>query len=675
MGTIKTLLSILLFCFSITASSQSIADIIIERKIERILENNDQSIDDTKLRIQLLYLYKNPENLNKGEFQLLREVRLLNAYQISILTEYLNLMGKIESVKELYFLDGFSKKEVDELLNFITLKDISTKNFNRTTKHKIYTGFIKPIQSSKGFKEPKVFAGTNEKMVCRYHFNKNNQYSLNIIGEKDIGEPFFSKSKNIGNSKPPLLFDYISGNFEYKPQRLLKKILLGDYQLQFGQGLCMWSNYALNKSLYINDLIKYAGGIKANTSANENRFFRGIACTFKIKSLNISFFYSNKYRDANLITDTTFSSLQNTGLHRTTNELTDKHSLKEKIRGGNIQFNHGNLKLGATYYRQEFDKHFILNDQLSQKFNFTGKINKCFGLDFRTIINKFELFGEISCSGNKSKAFISGFNYYASSLLKIHFHYRNYSKSFQNFYSGSIGENSGNKNEKAVFTAVELQFHPYWSMSAYTDFFKFPWLKYGINFPSQGNEQSVQLNFNYSESFTAYVRYKREQKLSNQTNRASWFNYPTIKITQSFRIHFDYIINSYISMQSRLEWKKYEHDKQIHNGFLFLNEINLNSLNHKWKSSLRWAVFSTDNYESRIYTYEKDLKHTFSIPAFYGTGSRVYFILQYKPSKRIKLKLKYAQTGYSDRNKIGSGLNMIDGNLSSEIKAELQINL
>ena len=56
---------------------------------------------------------------------------------------------------------------------------------------------------------------------------------------------------------------------------------------------------------------------------------------------------------------------------------------------------------------------------------------------------------------------------------------------------------------------------------------------------------------------------------------------------------------------------------------------------------LRYAVFRTDDYDSRIYTWENDLLYTFSIPALYGSGSRFYIMAAWKITGRAELRFKY----------------------------------
>ena len=89
--------------------------------------------------------------------------------------------------------------------------------------------------------------------------------------------------------------------------------------------------------------------------------------------------------------------------------------------------------------------------------------------------------------------------------------------------------------------------------------------------------------------------------------------------------------------------------------------------------NMRFAVFDTDSYNSRIYAYENDILHAFSIPAYYSKGTRTYFNIKYSAGKHVDIWLRYSQTYYSNLDVISSGLNQINGNTKSEIKAQVRI--
>jgi hypothetical protein len=62
----------------------------------------------------------------------------------------------------------------------------------------------------------------------------------------------------------------------------------------------------------------------------------------------------------------------------------------------------------------------------------------------------------------------------------------------------------------------------------------------------------------------------------------------------------------------------------------------------------------------------------FSIPPLYNNGFRYYVLLKYDISENISVWLRFAQTQFSNAQTIGSGLDEIQGNSRSEIKAQVR---
>ena len=58
----------------------------------------------------------------------------------------------------------------------------------------------------------------------------------------------------------------------------------------------------------------------------------------------------------------------------------------------------------------------------------------------------------------------------------------------------------------------------------------------------------------------------------------------------------------------------------------------------------RYCLFKTNDWDSRIYTYENDLLYSFSIPALFGEGSRSYLMVKWEFCKFAELRLKYGIT-------------------------------
>ena len=90
--------------------------------------------------------------------------------------------------------------------------------------------------------------------------------------EKDAGENLLSRN-NGGR------MDYFSWHVYVKPERLVETIVVGDYQVQFGQGLVAWQGLSLGKSSEVQQFFRRGAGIRPYSSSGESGFNRGLAFT------------------------------------------------------------------------------------------------------------------------------------------------------------------------------------------------------------------------------------------------------------------------------------------------------------------------------------------------------------------------------------------------------------
>ncbi len=94
-------------------------------------------------------------------------------------------------------------------------------------------------------------------------------------------------------------------------------------------------------------------------------------------------------------------------------------------------------------------------------------------------------------------------------------------------------------------------------------------------------------------------------------------------------------------------------------GWMLLQDISFKR--EKWKLTARMALVDTETFDNRIYAYEHNALGTFAIPAFSGRGSRQYLLVQYRIHPKLTAYLRIAQTRYSDREVISSGMQEING--------------
>jgi len=110
-------------------------------------------------------------------------------------------------------------------------------------------------------------------------------------------------------------------------------------------------------------------------------------------------------------------------------------------------------------------------------------------------------------------------------------------------------------------------------------------------------------------------------------------------------------------------------------GILFTQDISFKPKSFPVDLTLRYALFDTDSYDTRIYTYENNALYVFSIPAYYYQGSRAYILARYSFLKSMDLWIRYGFFLYNNRSSIGSGPQLIEGNKRSDLTVQLRISL
>ena len=664
---------------------------LVEAAIEMIAENaEDEEIDYTTLFDDLIFLLNRPINLNNCTKNDLSSLVLLNEIQINNLLAHIEDNGKLITIYELQAIDGFDLNTINNILPFVKVnRDFEALNVNlkevlKNGKHELFLRSQLILEEQKGFSpidsadlaaNPNSrYLGSKPKFYTRYRFKYGRNISIGFTGEKDAGEEFFNGSQEQG-------YDYVSAHAFAKDLGVVKRLAIGDYQVQLGQGLTMWSGLAFGKSAQVMNIKKTAQVIKPYTSVDENLFMRGAAATIAIKKLEFTGFYSKKKIDANIsVADTSsqevieVTSFQQTGFHATPGELEDKNAIDEAVWGGNIAYKSRKFSTSVSVARAVYSANLNRNLQEYSQFDFSSDENYNYGLDYSYVFKNVNLFGEVSRSQNGGMAYINGVIVSLDPRLSVSVFHRHYDRNFQNLFSNAIGESSRNVNENGLYVGATSKINRRWTLSAYYDVFQFPWLRYRTDAPSIGSEWLAQLNYRPSRKVEMYLRARRELKDENATGITEGINYLVDRRRTYIRYHTSFSLNDAVKLKSRVEVSEYVLGENApEKGFLVYQDVSYKMTALPLALSFRFAMFETDTYNARMYVYETDVLYAFSIPAYYYRGTRMYIMARVKLLKRMDIWLRYAQTYYDDRSVISSGLPEIQGNTKSEVKAQLRI--
>ena len=170
------------------------------------------------------------------------------------------------------------------------------------------------------------------------------------------------------------------------------------------------------------------------------------------------------------------------------------------------------------------------------------------------------------------------------------------------------------------------------------------------------------------------LRYRYSSNPLNFSREESPLNLVLLNTRDSWQWQFKYLALPWLDIGSRIYLLcRTAPETKAEHGYLVSQDFQLKPLNKRYSLSMRYALFDTDSYDSRMYAYENDVPGSYSVPALSGKGSRYYLMIKIQVIDRCDLWLRISQTFYPGVSRISEGPAMISGNSKSDFKAMIRI--
>ncbi len=654
--------------------------------LKEILNNPSEDIPNEYYEMMLQNL-EHPIDLNTIDQNQLLSLLLLTDTQIAAFLAY-RKSNKLLSINELQAIPHFDLAIINKILPFVYVKEEglnaqSLYNSIKTTNHILLLRFAQTLETKKGFdplsKSTAKYLGDPSNLYLRYKMYTSKSISMGFTIEKDPGEI--------------KLYDFTSLHLSIQNKGHWKNITLGDYQLQFGQGVVSSAGFYIGKSSEsILPVKRNHIGARSYTSVVEQNFFRGATATYQWKKIDITAFYSNINRDANQIKDPTgkvvsVSSILTTGLHRNNTEIEDKNSLKEINSGADLTYRSekNNFQLGVTTLHTKFNIPYKRADKPYNEYEFSGTSNHLLSLHYSYLWQNIHFFGEIASSTSGGIGAVNGILASFGKNTDMAFLHRKYDKNFHSFYGNSFSENSRNINEEGIYWGYKQVLDKNWTLSAYVDYFRFPWYRYLQTIKNtDGIGYMARFSYKPNKVFNAYFQYRQENKDEN-TKMLEYYTDSKGKpktrditiirnrVRSIFNLYSDYDITPNINLQSRISYNVIKfHQQPYTQGFGIAQDINIDY--KKWSFAGRLAFYKTDEFDNSVYFYEQDVLYAFSFPGYYKHGLRHYFLVHYKANKTFDFWLKIARSQlFDEKGVFGSGNDEIALPRRTDLKIQARI--
>lgn len=628
----KWLLVLLFFPF-LTFSQDEIG-----AAVEYITIFSDEEIEVEVLTQELVYLSQNPISLNEATLSELLNVPFFNQIQVLHIIEYRKRNQGIRIAQELKLIAGFNEKLIEIALPFISFEGSVLKKFHQTPQTKFLTR-IHTVLPSEQFALKKNLAWWHQVQVNSIFPNT----TLSINAEKDQLEKYFYNDKSI---------EQLSFSLDYTPDnQTIKRVVIGDYRINLGQGLVIKNGFNTSKSNFISGVFKFQNKVlSAKTTGSEFGYLRGAALHFSLlknkqsSDWSILSFVAKQKLDANLELDEEgnefVSTIYETGTHVTQSELENRNQLQKIDLGGQLTYKSDQFNFAWNHSVSLLDKNLNPDFKYYNVFYPRGKRFYNQSLSFNAVVKNHHFFGEFAIN----KSFIPAFTLGMSGGLFQDFEYavqiRDYHWKY-NALNGNGYQRQGNLgNEKGLIFRAKFPISKHWNGAVFADFYQFSKPKYLTRFPSIGHEKRIVVN--YHNAFDVSVQYRTVFSQKSINNGAITFDKLNIN-KHGVQVKFVIPINESLALKIGTV-NNFSFDTTWTLGKLFYQEIQyrtpLTSVN------FNISFFDVESFNSRVYAYESSLLYSSPFKQFTGTGFRTYLKVKKQLSQQFQssIKVSYQST-------------------------------
>ena len=637
---------VLLICCPVTAFTQQ-ADSLRQRngwqeqyeqnlseELEQQVQDAEEASDiDVGEYLQALdELRAHPLNIHAVDDGRMSSLLRLSEYQLYQLRRYIDLHGIIQTPQELAGIDGFSVALVQSLLPYLQFgrPDEKEKLAWKQPGNGKSEVLLRYGRASTA-RDASDDEGSADALLLKYTYRRADVFRAGLVMEKDAGESFFRTSNPQG-------FDYLSAYVSYKGKHRLKQCLLGDYQLQFGQGLAMGMGFLVS-DVSPEGAKRDAYGLKPHTSANEGQFLRGGAFTLSPgKNWNVTLFLSSRKVDAT-VENGSCSSLSASGYHRTLSEIQKKHALQQQLAGAYVDYHGNTLHWGSGVCFLHYGLPVEPETKPYSMFRFRGQQLWNVSTDFSWNYRRSVFYGEAAVDPDGNVACTGGVLHPANNRLQFSAQFHFY-PSGQQAVPDALKGSGELANEQGLQCRMRLLAGKtgVWDVSWEEIFF--PWLKYQLDAPSQ--KTVCMLRYTAAPEgmgkWLCSYRWKRSQQQETRDN----LHVPADVQKHSARVAWTW--TSAAAWQFRLQWDGVAclSDGNMEKGVMVQQACSYRL--EKLQLHVSFAFFHTDSYRVAVYASEKDVLYVMRSPSFSGKGYRANLVLAWKLSVSHSLQAKFGLT-------------------------------
>lgn len=593
------LLSALIITISsdIFAVNPSVEDIIYDVYTQM---SEQGEVDYEELQSRLMELNANPINLRHCSVEQLRQLPFLSEQQVDEICLYETEHG-FDRVEELQLVRGMDEYTIRDLSYFVYIGD---RRLKKTYPSDIFRYATHEISLRTDVRNLETYRGDPFFGQVRYKFNYQNRVQFGFTLRRDAGAA----------ARDMLYGGYVQLT-DWGPMR---RIVLGNYDAEFGCGLVSGSSYRMGKSNYVTNVGYREQGLRSNTSVTTPGL-HGVGATGQLLD----------YRGHRLHLSGWYSLTRS------------NDSIRRHVIGANLTYRWRRLHVGVTAVEKIYtDSVYPATNMYYNRAYFRGRNQCVLGANVRYNWGIVDLFSEAAMAQSSwtvlsprwGGAVNVGARLYPVEDVSIMALYRYYSPTYDNDLGYGFSETNRVGDENGGYLAVEVTRWRGLRVSGYVDGYYFSGPKYRIRESGTwGLEGQIQAEYTHAHAHRHLLRWRG--RLRAGTNRLE---------------------GRYVYTWSRGGWVVSVEADGVgrstgvrHLGGAILGDVEYTFRRVPLALRGRVAGFHVSDWDNRLYIYEHDVLYAGMIPAVYGVGGRGYINLRAQLRKAKPAIALYARASFT----------------------------
>ena len=533
---------------------------------------------------RLLHYVERPLRVNDASVEQLVSSGLMSMYQAVSLVDYRERHGAPATLTELSAVDGFTHEHVRRISYFITLE---TGRHPGTGPYARYDMAIRTGCSNTG---------------------DRNAFSYGVKAKVEVGDRISVSASASSSAVPSVTFlDKYSGSISYEFASIPLRLLAGDFKARFGQGLALWNGMSMSGIPSPSACMRTPYGLSDVYSFTGGTSLTGIAADLGLNRFKLTAF------------------LASPGI---------KYGYSSMMPAVNLAWRSRNVQIGVTHYcetRYSSKRNSFMVDEMKTS------------ADMVACVRGTDVFMEIAYDWkNVAVACIAGTSFKVGEGIRLASMLRYYPALFDSRWSGAIRSGTKCSNEYAAAVSCSMN--------------RGGWVKIA---GAEGFGTNIR---RHSASFSADAAYYPVAKSASVLGKsiqvkvlADW----SVMLSESLRLKLRF------SERFRTWGHPFRTDARadlswLSSRFTFNSRLNVLCCEktgiaayveggYKVKDIsvfLRHGYFKIDDWDDRIYVYERDAPGSFNVPALYGRGIWVSLYAMCKTCRKGRLYVRCSYTGY-----------------------------